>query len=305
VYTDKGRAQLEINKTLGVKKVTATSRHPQTDGEVERFNKTLKEQLRARMGHDQTDWDEHLEYITAGYNAAIHPVTGETPFFLIIGRDFRLPLDQELLGQASTPASVEQRKSDLTGKLKTLHEEVKRRYNENAEKMKAAYDSSRTTEDKLKEGDLVLLERSRAPELGQRASLLPLWIGPYRITERLGPVNVRIVHQNNPKDQQRVHVDRLKRFHHSGKKDEQITTKPKSDQPMSRPLAGRPSSIERIDPDGNCVFPRVGKSYLRRPEQASASAQRGRNVHQEPPRPLPTLPDNGNQRHLGQLHQSH
>jgi transposase InsO family protein len=244
----------EINQTLGVKKVTTTSHHPQTDGEVERFNKTLKEQLRARLGHDQTDWDQHLEYITAGYNAAIHPVTGETPFFLMFGRDFRLPLDQELLGQASTPASVEQRKSDLAGKLKTLHEDVKRRYNENAEKMKAAYDSSRTTEDKLKEGDLVLLERSRAPELGQRATLLPLWIGPYRIIERLGPVNVRIVHQNNPKDQQRVHVDRLKRFHY-GKKDEQKATEPKkSDQPMSRPLAGRPSSIERIEPDGNCVF---------------------------------------------------
>lgn len=46
----------------GSKQSFTTAYHPQTDGEVERFNQTLLQLLRAFVEDDQRNWDEFCEY---------------------------------------------------------------------------------------------------------------------------------------------------------------------------------------------------------------------------------------------------
>ena len=47
----------EICKLMGTKKVNTSSYHPQTDGLVERFNKTLTSMLAKTVEKDERNWD--------------------------------------------------------------------------------------------------------------------------------------------------------------------------------------------------------------------------------------------------------
>ena len=63
--------------------------HPQTNGQTERFNKTIMEHLRHfAVGH-QTDWDLYIQSLTYAYNMQVHRSTGTTPFDLILSRHKR------------------------------------------------------------------------------------------------------------------------------------------------------------------------------------------------------------------------
>ena len=63
---------------LGIKKSRTTTYHAQSDGLVERLNRTLLQILRVMAGERQDDWDEALPYAisadTPGMKApAFHP----------------------------------------------------------------------------------------------------------------------------------------------------------------------------------------------------------------------------------------
>lgn len=46
-----------------IKKTRSTPYHPQSDGIMERFNKTLVTMLSAYVNDHHSDWDEHLSYV--------------------------------------------------------------------------------------------------------------------------------------------------------------------------------------------------------------------------------------------------
>jgi transposase InsO family protein len=84
IHTDKG-VQFESNlfqemcRLLQIQKTRTTPYHPQSDGMVERNNRTIFTILSAFVNEHQNDWDEHLPYILIVYRAAEHETTGITP----------------------------------------------------------------------------------------------------------------------------------------------------------------------------------------------------------------------------------
>ena len=64
-----------------------TAYHPQTDGIIERFNRTIKIML-IQFVHDQKqdDWDLMLDKLSFSYNTAVHAVTKFSPFEFMFGR---------------------------------------------------------------------------------------------------------------------------------------------------------------------------------------------------------------------------
>ena len=50
----------EVSKFLGVKQCLSSSRHPQSDGQTERANRTLEDMLRHFVRPAQDDWDIKL-----------------------------------------------------------------------------------------------------------------------------------------------------------------------------------------------------------------------------------------------------
>ncbi|KAE9140019.1 hypothetical protein PF010_g355 [Phytophthora fragariae] len=84
-------------QTLGIKKLFGAAYHPQTQGLVERFNGTLIGMLMMHVDEAQTDWDVYLPRVLFAYRTAYHEALGDTPFFMLYGRDPVLPLDVAFL----------------------------------------------------------------------------------------------------------------------------------------------------------------------------------------------------------------
>ena len=70
----------ELCRQLGVKQLRSTAYHPQTDGVVEKFNKTLRDMLTAHANKDVRNWDLYLDYCVSCYNQTPQLSTKETPF---------------------------------------------------------------------------------------------------------------------------------------------------------------------------------------------------------------------------------
>ena len=85
----------------GMAKVNTTAYHPQTDGLVENFNRTLRSMLAKHSREFGPQWDVHLQQLLFAYRTKPHESTGESPFYLLYGRDGRLPTDSVL----DTPSS--------------------------------------------------------------------------------------------------------------------------------------------------------------------------------------------------------
>jgi len=88
--SDRGPS-FEINKLLGVHKINTTAYHPQTIGLTERFDRSLTGILAKKVAHSGKDWDTHLPFVLFAYRASKQESVKESPYYLLYGRDPRLP----------------------------------------------------------------------------------------------------------------------------------------------------------------------------------------------------------------------
>ena len=71
---------LEVCNLTGMKKINTMAYHPQTDGLVENFNRTLQAMLAKHSKAFGTDWDKHLQHLLFAYRTRPHDSTNESPF---------------------------------------------------------------------------------------------------------------------------------------------------------------------------------------------------------------------------------
>lgn len=71
--------------------------HPQTDGLVERLNSTLCQTLSMFVSKNQKDWDIFTPAALFAFRTSPSESTGESPFYLLYGREPRLPMEVTLL----------------------------------------------------------------------------------------------------------------------------------------------------------------------------------------------------------------
>eukprot|EP00963_Diacronema_lutheri_P000204 scaffold7_cov414-Pavlova_lutheri.AAC.28 len=91
----------DFGSMLGTKLHRSTPYHPQSDGQTERQNQTLKAALRTMMTHP-TDWDSLLPMIQFAHNNAVTSSTKYSPFYLHLSRSPRLPTLVTALQTVST-----------------------------------------------------------------------------------------------------------------------------------------------------------------------------------------------------------
>lgn len=94
--TDRGRqfeSELfrQLTSLLGVNRIRTSSYHPQANGMVERFHRTLKTALKACA--DPTNWSAHLPLILLGLRTATKEDLKCSPAELVYGRTLNLPGD--------------------------------------------------------------------------------------------------------------------------------------------------------------------------------------------------------------------
>ena len=85
-----------IEMLLGFHKDNATAYHPQTDGLIERFNRTLIDILAKTTEQNGKNWDEKLPFALFAYMSMARESTGELPFQLLYGQHPKLPTEDAL-----------------------------------------------------------------------------------------------------------------------------------------------------------------------------------------------------------------
>ena len=85
----------DLCKLAGVSKIRTTPYHPQTNGQCERFNRTLLNMLGTMSDEDKLDWKTHLSTLTHAYNCTRNSATNYSPYYLMFGRHPRLAVDVE------------------------------------------------------------------------------------------------------------------------------------------------------------------------------------------------------------------
>jgi len=201
----------EVCKLLGIKRLLTTAYHPETDGLVERLNQTLINMISTQMEEGKNNWDEVLPYVLLAYRNSPHTSVGETPAFLLYGRDLTLPDEIKKLPRRPQYMSHVDYRQELVLKMGLAHEFVSKELKiKDAQRLEKSEEHRKYKDYPL--GSLVLLHvpRIRGGEYSKFASKN---VGPYRVIKKIGAVNYIIRHSNNPADTQKVHVNRLKWFY--------------------------------------------------------------------------------------------
>ena len=77
----------ELMKRSHIAQAHSTTYHPQTNGLVERQNRTLVNMLRVYCSRYMTDWDKYLPQVVGAYNRTQHSTTGISPLMIMTGRE--------------------------------------------------------------------------------------------------------------------------------------------------------------------------------------------------------------------------
>ena len=83
----------DLHRLTGIRMSQTTPYHPEGNGQCERVNRTVINMLRSIPENERRNWKDHLPKLMFAYNSTIHKSTGFSPFYLLFGREPRLPID--------------------------------------------------------------------------------------------------------------------------------------------------------------------------------------------------------------------
>ena len=191
-------------KLIGTKKVNTTSHHPQTDGQVERYNKTLVDMLQKELiGEEQ--WIDLVPLVTFQYNTSQHRATRKTPYEAMFGAQpfeidhgmFMTYHTEEIAGAKPLADRLKEMHSELFSMSKKAKENSAKHYNK-----AVALKSYEVGEEVYVFNIMGLTCQGR--------KLRPPWFGPYKIIEKLSDLGYIIKGVVNGAIA-RTHVNRLRR----------------------------------------------------------------------------------------------
>ncbi|GKF05512.1 putative reverse transcriptase domain-containing protein [Tanacetum coccineum] len=176
----------------------STTYHPQTDGQSERTIQTLKDMLRACVLDFGGSWDIYHPLVDFLFNNSYHASVRCAPFEALYGRRRRSPImwaevgEGQLIGHALVQETTE-KISQIKDRLKALRDRQK------------SYVDKRRKPLEFSVGDYVLLKVSPwkgVVRFGKKGKLVPRFVGPFEIVEKVGPVAYRL---DLPKELNGVH----------------------------------------------------------------------------------------------------
>ena len=171
---------------LGIRQAFTTTYHPQTNGRVERFNRTILAGICAFRADNQKNWPELVPMLAYAYNTQVHSSLGVTPFQLVFSR----PPGSVVLQQEPVLENGERRPKRF---LKRFMESVRDLAAGAAAKMKKAQARYKKNFDKkvrpllhAYDGDWVYLSReqpspSSPGDHPRKHKLSPKAIGPFEV----------------------------------------------------------------------------------------------------------------------------
>ena len=121
ILTDQGQSFeghlfKDLCKEAQVRKMRTSPYHPMGNGQPERFNRTLLTMLGTLPNADKADWQNWVNHLTHAYNCTKSQVTGFSPYFLMFGREPRIPVDETF--EVTFPFKQEKSTRDYVNNLR-------------------------------------------------------------------------------------------------------------------------------------------------------------------------------------------
>ena len=204
---------------LGTKHKLSTSYHPQTNGLVERFNRTLCETLAKYANENKDDWDLYLPSTLFAYRTKKHATTRHEPFYLVYGREATLPVDfavptaRSQIAMTNPQEDLMNRIHHMTGQFEYARINAQDNIEKSQQKQKERHDGQLTSVQQYKIGDSVLMYRS---ELKNRKKLEDRWKGPYYIHNVLSNRAYKLRMLDDKILKVPINGNRLKLYHQRG-----------------------------------------------------------------------------------------
>lgn len=210
IHTDQGKnfdsiLFKELCRMLGIEKTRTTAFRPQSDGMIERMNRTIIAMLKSFATDCQLQWDMYISGLMLAYRSSVHSSTGQTPNLMMFGREFNMPVDLMLgrfPGQREV-SNVPEYVADMRTALEDSHEHARKHLQTAMKRQKVQYDK-KVSGNAYKTGDGVwLLDKRLKQKLSDSCT------GPYVILEKVGSTLYKIARgRARPKI---VHFDLLKK----------------------------------------------------------------------------------------------
>jgi transposase InsO family protein len=127
IHTDQGpnfesRLIRELCTIGGIQKSHTTPYHPMGNGQCERFNRTLLNMLGTLKPEQKRDWKSHVAPLVHAYNCVRHESTDQSPYFLLFGREPRIPVDLAFgLGKDTSGQTTTKYAEGLRERLKSAY----------------------------------------------------------------------------------------------------------------------------------------------------------------------------------------
>ena len=195
-------------KDLGIKHVTSTVYHPQSQGMLERFHQTFKNMLRMFCHENDKDWDQYVSFLLFAIRDAVQDSLGMSPFELVFGHTVRGPLrllKDEWLKDDET--NLFDHISTLKAKVTSAWKVARDNLASSQMQMKNLYDkNSEMRSFNVNEEVLVLL-----PTPGQPFSAK--YFGPYKIIKKINDLNYLVNIPEGRRKEKMLHINLLKKYH--------------------------------------------------------------------------------------------
>jgi hypothetical protein len=198
-------------KNFNIKQRESSPYLHQANGKVEKFIGFLKAALALLTPLDKKErWDEMIDHCLFAYRTSYNRMINDRPFYMLYGRDALLPQDAALpihddsLRKIKADA-IEGYQKKLTDRLKDAYAKlINHKYGEQY-KYKNYYDNKhKQVNYEIGAKVLVLYD---APS---RGPLMPRWLGPYTIIQKIDSVIYRVENENRITT---AHVNRLTPYH--------------------------------------------------------------------------------------------
>ena len=212
IHSDQGREfenglMKSLCALLGCTKTRTAPYHPESDGMIERFNRTCLMMLSMFVNDRRDNWHELLPFIMHAYRTSVHESTGYSPFRLMMGEECSLPQDvstAELRTQRENDVAPHPFATWVRDALEVAYDHVRSSLKKTASRRKRLYDTKAVNR-KFPVGSWVL---RYYPPAAQHKLGSP-WVGPHQVVRQATGHTVGI-QRDADKPIIFVHVDDLK-----------------------------------------------------------------------------------------------
>nr|GEV83116.1 reverse transcriptase domain-containing protein [Tanacetum cinerariifolium] len=172
---------------LNITQRFASVKHPQSNGLVERANRSLREGIESRLGEGNKKWVEELPHVLWAHQTMIKSSHGDTSFSLTYGTEAVIPTEIEMPTYRTATRDVVNNDEELRLNLDLLEEHRERAAvcEAKAKSKMMKYYNARVRDVTFKPGDFVYRSNDASHAVAG-GKLGPKLEASYEVTEALG-----------------------------------------------------------------------------------------------------------------------